>query len=506
MQKQTKFYLLIFVLIFLNQTINSQILHGKIKNFANKEFMIYIHCGDSLVPVSRLKTNSNGEFIFDLKEINNVIAKLENKYKFTKFIFLRIELHKERNQYADFLILSSYKNELSVNSELPYKGELKDIRISLTYNPSLWFNFATDSAVVRYSVLNKNLYKFLKQYRKVQVAESWLIEMSRLFPYTDEFSKTLINEYYKRYKKMEILAKEFLKSPNRPDAKVALAYYRPVVPQHDLPDEERFKIFRKHFWDYFDPNDSLFAFSPVLIDKFEEWVDLHKKYNDKTARLHLENEDIITAINTFIEKIDKNNQNKEIILRYTLKKLDKNEDKRLFLKIYDKWLKQEEKDSLFKDTVWNWAHKKASIYRNIVIGATAPNFDIYQYSISMHEISSDITLVVFWASWCNICRQEIPRIRDVINYWKSENYNFSLVPIFISLDYDYNEWENYIKDNKLEEFIHVCEFNGWKSSIPKKYNINAIPQIFILDRNKKIFATATLDVQLYYYLNKIVQK
>ena len=495
------FYFLLYTFYFLLLTFNylhSQTLSGRIERFENKPFTIYVHAGDTLLPVQKVMTNSKGEFQMDLKQLNVVYDYLRQKYGVSKHALLRIELNRERNQYADVMVETYYEPVLNINKEINTKGDKRDIRINMVYNPSLWFNFASDSAEIKTSDANKQLYQFQKQWRKIQVAEGWLLEMSRLFPYADEFSKTLINEYYKRYKKMDALMKEHLKHPNNPVSKIALAYYRPVVPDYGMPDGDRFKIFRQHFWDYFDPNDSLFFFTPVLIDKFEEWVYLHHHHKDSIAGLYLDRKDIVEGINSFIERIDKNEQNRDAVLEYALKKLDSDkDDKRLFLEIYDRWLKPGIGECNLENKRWEKYNQKANVYRNVVIGAKAPNFSILEGKLTMYDLTSDYVLLVFWASWCPHCVQEIPRLKMVLEQLKDKKISV----IFISLDEDENSWKTFVKEQKLENYIHLCDFKKWNGERVKLYNVVATPTMYLLDKEKRIIGKPMFAEQLLKIIN-----
>jgi len=496
-----KIILILFSIKILIYSSKSQIFSGKIERFENKPLTIYLHVGDTLLPIQQVITNHNGEFIIDLKQLNDVFDYLRQKYGISKYALLRIEFDRELNQFADFLVQTYYEPTLSIKKELNTKDIKKNIHVRMIYSPSKWFNFAIDNIEILLSEENKRLYEFLRQWRKIQVAENWLLEMSRLFPYADEFSKTLINEYYKRYKRMKTIVKEHLKHPNNPVSKIVLAYYRPIVPDYSIPDGDRFKIFREHFWDYFDPNDSLFFYTPVLIDKFEEWVYLHHHHKEGIAGLYLEKEDIIEGINSFIEKIDKNEQNRNAVIEYALKKLDKDIiDKELFLAIYDRWLKPQEGDCRKDDNKWEKYHNKATLYKKVIIGAKAPDFEIIKEKLRMHDIPSDYLLLIFCANWCNHCFAEIPKIRLIVEEFNSKNQK-SIVPLFISLDTSHVEWLSFINKHNLQNYINMCDYKGWKGEIVKLYNVYEIPTIFLLDKNKTIITKTTSHEQLNYLLN-----
>lgn len=249
---------------------------------------------------------------------------------------------------------------------------------------------------------------------------------------------------------------------------------------------------RYHFWDYFDPNDSLFVFSSVLIDKLEEWVYLHHHHKDSVAGLYLDRADILRAIKSFVDRISKNPQNRMLVLNYVLKKMDMDrDDKSMFMAIYDEYLKPAEGDCERNDPILEWAHDKAVIYRNIVKGALAPNFEMAigmsADKISLHQLPGDYVVLVFWASWCSHCRQELPNIKANLENWKQTYKDKQLVVLGISLDTNAEEWSKGIKEFELGGWLHYSELKGWNGEVSRKYNVRATPTIVVVDKEKKIY-------------------
>ncbi|GAB4198663.1 MAG: hypothetical protein Fur0023_00100 [Bacteroidia bacterium] len=483
--------ILIFLTILLNATY-SQTLKGKIQHFANRKFALYVMVADSMLWVDSVRTDASGQFSFPLARLNEVYQRLSQKGIIPpKNTMLRIQLHPL--QYTDVFVQSHYSPQINLpGKEIPQKYHPQDIDINLVYNPSKWDNWARDSTEVTFSEENKELYRFWKHYRKVQVAESWLLDMSRLFPHSDEFSKILINEYYKRYKQMNKYVQSLKKKPDSPAKKTALAYYRPVLPDFRAPDGLRFDTIRAHFWDYFDPNDSLFAFGSVLIDKFEEWVYLHHHHKDSVAGLYLDRTDILRAIKSFVDRINKNHQNRMLVLNYVLKKLDMDrDDKSMFMAVYDEYLKPAAGDCDQNDPILEWAHHKADIYRNIVKGALSPDFEMTvqgtNNKIFFHQLPGDYVVLIFWASWCPHCRQELPNIKAHLENWKQTHKDKNVIVLALSLDTSSVEWSKGIKELQLEGWLHYSELRGWNGDISKKYNVRATPTIVVVDREKKIY-------------------
>lgn len=184
------------------------------------------------------------------------------------------------------------------------------------------------------------------------------------------------------------------------------------------------------------------------------------------------------------------------------------DDKTLFLEIYKRWiLPQYDGECGEEDPLWQWAHEKARIYQNIIPGALAPYFEMdiagINTKLSLYDIQADYTLLVFWASWCPHCRQEIPRIRDLISEWQKQySPQKSVQVVAISLDTNPVEWQKFIQEHQLSSWLHYSGLKGWKGSIHKLYNIYATPTIYLLDREKKIIGSYDIIEKAVYKMSK----
>lgn len=114
----------------------------------------------------------------------------------------------------------------------------------------------------------------------------------------------------------------------------------------------------------------------------------------------------------------------------------------------------------------------------------------------LSDISSDYTLIVFWASWCPHCTGEVPKIKKVIEEYQKLHQDKSLAAVFVSIDKEEKPWKDYIENNKLSGFINLCELKGWNGEIGKSYNLTATPTLFLLGKNKKIIAKPIIAEQL----------
>lgn len=124
--------------------------------------------------------------------------------------------------------------------------------------------------------------------------------------------------------------------------------------------------------------------------------------------------------------------------------------------------------------------------KNTAIGALAPDFTLNTPDGKPFQLSSlkgKVVLLDFWASWCGPCRQENPNVVKLYQQYHSKGLEI----VGVSLDKTKEDWEQAIKDDKLD-WTHVSELQYWNSEVAKLYSVNAIPQSFLLDKDGKIIA------------------
>ena len=132
--------------------------------------------------------------------------------------------------------------------------------------------------------------------------------------------------------------------------------------------------------------------------------------------------------------------------------------------------------------------KQLETYRAMKKGSIAPDIifeekaTIIHNNNSLSKLSDSKTLyklVVFGASWCPKCTEEIPLLTNNYIGWK----NKGLEVLFISLDDDKKIFENFTKSFP---FISYCDFQKWNSKPVQDYYVFGTPTMFILDQNQKI--------------------
>ena len=152
--------------------------------------------------------------------------------------------------------------------------------------------------------------------------------------------------------------------------------------------------------------------------------------------------------------------------------------------------------------------RQLETYRAMKVGNTAPDivfpttrvnptndFTIHKLS----DLTSNYTLVVFGASWCPKCKEEMPAIAKLYSTWKAQGVEVLLV----SLDEDQKAFYEFTINYP---FISITDLKKWDGTIVKDYYVFGTPTMYLLDKNRKIIlrpnSVKQMDAWVDWYLVK----
>ncbi|GEM51618.1 hypothetical protein EB1_14080 [Empedobacter brevis NBRC 14943 = ATCC 43319] len=98
---------------------------------------------------------------------------------------------------------------------------------------------------------------------------------------------------------------------------------------------------------------------------------------------------------------------------------------------------------------------------------------------SLYDIKANQKLIVFWASWCPACQQEIPYIKEFYKDFKAKGGEI----VAISLDYDQNAFNNAIKELPWYNYTDLLR---WDSPIAAEFGIESTPTLLLVDKDNKL--------------------
>ena len=115
----------------------------------------------------------------------------------------------------------------------------------------------------------------------------------------------------------------------------------------------------------------------------------------------------------------------------------------------------------------------------------------------LSDVKSKYTVVVFGASWCPKCKEELPEIARLYNKWKLKGVEV----VFIALEEDKKAFMDYAK---VFPFPSYSDNKKWDSKIVKDYYVFSTPTIFLLDNKREIIlrpnSVKQMDAWVDWYL------
>ena len=123
--------------------------------------------------------------------------------------------------------------------------------------------------------------------------------------------------------------------------------------------------------------------------------------------------------------------------------------------------------------------------QDLAIGDKAPEIilnDLTGSELKLSSLKGKVVLIDFWASWCRPCRKENPEI--VRNYLEFKDESFKngegFTVFSVSLDENTTMWQKAVEKDSLVWAYHVSDLKGWDSEAAKAYDINSIPQSYLI--------------------------
>ncbi len=109
----------------------------------------------------------------------------------------------------------------------------------------------------------------------------------------------------------------------------------------------------------------------------------------------------------------------------------------------------------------------------------APGYGQSEIPGKLSDLNSEYTLVVFGASWCPGCPEELSKIASLYENWKA----YGVEVVFVSLDEEKQVFESFAG---IFPFISICDYQKWESPAVKSWHVFATPTLYLLDSKREI--------------------
>jgi len=125
---------------------------------------------------------------------------------------------------------------------------------------------------------------------------------------------------------------------------------------------------------------------------------------------------------------------------------------------------------------------KSSLFeiKNLGVGKTAPDIqeeDLDGETFKLSDYRGKTVLLTFWASWCGPCMALVPRERELVERYKGRP--FALVGV--NSDPDKKQLRSALEAHPVPWRSFWCGEKGPLGPIPRSWNVNSWPTVYLID-------------------------
>ena len=109
--------------------------------------------------------------------------------------------------------------------------------------------------------------------------------------------------------------------------------------------------------------------------------------------------------------------------------------------------------------------------------------------LSLASYRGKVTAVIFWATWCKPCTEDLPQIQKLYKTYQRDGFEV----VGVNLDSPGADIAGYIKNFRVS-WPHIHEEGGLESRPATEYGIISLPTMFLVDRSGRVVKNgATVD-------------
>ncbi len=107
----------------------------------------------------------------------------------------------------------------------------------------------------------------------------------------------------------------------------------------------------------------------------------------------------------------------------------------------------------------------------------APDFilqDINGEEVGLKDFKEKTVLLLFWATWCPHCKEEIPKLKDIYKNYKDKDFDI----LAISVDDNLEKLKKFVEKNKIQYKVLFDK----ETAIARLYGVMGVPAHFVVDK------------------------
>ena len=275
--------------------------------------------------------------------------------------------------------------------------------------------------------------------------------------------KAHLQELYKKY-------------PNTLFAKFKEAGQNPDL-REDVPQESVVYHYRQEFWDNVDFSDRRLLRTQVINNKLKRYF----------QELTPQNQDsIFSSAESLCERLYMYPEYFRFVTVWVLNNYEPNkttlmDPEKVFVRMIQKFFTHDK--AFWADSLEVFAlQQRSGEMANSLIGDKGPNViskDLQGKTHTLFDSKAEYLIVYMFTPTCEHCQEETPKLVEWYNEWHKEGVDVYA----IALDTNEKELGDYIKKTKMP---FSCVWDPTNRSIYAKYYVDITPEIYVLDRDRKI--------------------
>jgi len=435
-----KILILLFLLPLITFSQNYK-LNGQIKGLPEGKIKISAFYGNEEKPFDSISVNTNGSFEFTFP------YDLENGMYRLRF---------GQNQFMD--VIYNYEN-------IAFHTDLEMLIDSLEFTQSRE---------------NQLYFEYLNRRNLTEYKNEMLDPLIAYYPKDDPFYQEIYNKVENMRSDFEDYVDKLIRENHDTfAARIIKADFTPYPPI-SLTEMARINYMRQHFFDHIDFSDTSLLRTNVISGKMLQYLSLYQNNRMQKEQLELE---FIKAVTVIMNATKENPLIYEYVMDYLIGGFESYGFEKVITYIADNinldetCVNTERKAEL---------EKKVESLKKFAVGKKAPDFtaiDINGNEITLSELGSEYTLLVFWATWCPHCTTIVPELAKLY----LPNNNDKLEIVAVSLDDNKEDLDNFIAENNLD-WINIGDMKKWKGEVVQAYDIFATPTMYLLFQDQTILA------------------
>jgi peroxiredoxin len=244
-----------------------------------------------------------------------------------------------------------------------------------------------------------------------------------------------------------------------------------------LQQDYYYTFFKEHFFDNYQLASPYQLKMPFFVQALNTYF---------TRLLKPEREETLLQIARLMEKLEVNKP----LYRHTARELYDLYKNVPYPELEGLYLEVGEKHIVERPEMWDDASYVERVAQAIrvagmnPVGAKATELKLSEWTgnaLSLYDVQAAYTVLYFYNPQCGACAKITPEVHKT--YLAYKNKGIQVFAVYVDRDKDM--WMKYITDNNYLDWLNVWDADE-TAAIYDKYDLHAIPMIYLLDKNKVV--------------------